>query len=65
MASTISRRDLKVPWFGPPMGPATLTTACLMEYRSRGPEDAHASATGDALDSALVVTQRNSRLDTL
>ncbi|MER8153917.1 TIGR03084 family metal-binding protein [Streptomyces sp. NPDC094472] len=31
---------------------------------ARGPEDAHASVTGDALDFALVVTQRRHPLDT-
>ncbi|MGW7751930.1 TIGR03084 family metal-binding protein [Streptomyces violaceusniger] len=118
-----THRDQKVPWFGPPMSPATLATARLMEYWAhgqdvaealkivrrptdrirhichlgsatfgfsftnrglpvpsspprvelrlpsgrlwaRGPEDAHASITGDALDFALVVTQRRHRLDT-
>ncbi|MEU4905687.1 TIGR03084 family metal-binding protein [Streptomyces sp. NPDC044780] len=118
-----TRRDQKVPWFGPPMSPATLATARLMEYWAhghdvadalkivrrptdrirhvchlgfvtfafsfanrglavpaspprvelrlpsgrpwvRGPEDAHAFVTGDALDFALVVTQRRHRLDT-
>ncbi|MER7198457.1 TIGR03084 family protein [Streptomyces sp. CB01635] len=113
----------KVPWFGPPMSPATLATARLMEYWAhgqdvaealkvvrqhtdrirhvchlgfatfefsfanrglpvppspprvelrlpsgrpwvRGPEDAHAVVTGDALDFALAVTQRRHWLDT-
>ncbi|AEM84074.1 TIGR03084 family metal-binding protein [Streptomyces violaceusniger] len=122
-AFTSSRRGQKVPWFGPPMSPATLATARLMEYfahgqdvadalkivrrptdrlrhvchlgfvtfefsfanrglpvppspprvelrlpsgRSwaRGPEGADAVVTGDALDFALVVTQRKHRLDT-
>ncbi|MFE6157603.1 TIGR03084 family metal-binding protein [Streptomyces sp. NPDC056486] len=118
-----TRRHQKVPWFGPPMTPATLATARLMEYWAhgqdvadalkairrptdrirhvchlgfatfafsfanrglpvppspprvelrlpsgrpwvRGPEDSDARITGNALDFALVVTQRRHRLDT-
>ncbi|WNF01291.1 TIGR03084 family metal-binding protein [Streptomyces luomodiensis] len=118
-----SCRDENVPWFGPPMSPATLATARLMEYWAhgqdvadalkivrqptdrirhvchlgfvtfefsfvnrglpvppspprvelrlpsglpwvRGPEDGRALVTGDALDFALVVTQRRHRSDT-
>ncbi|GAA0523182.1 maleylpyruvate isomerase family mycothiol-dependent enzyme [Streptomyces mordarskii] len=35
-AFTSSRREQRVPWFGPPMSPATLATARLMEYFVHG-----------------------------
>ncbi|MEU5735921.1 maleylpyruvate isomerase family mycothiol-dependent enzyme [Streptomyces antimycoticus] len=35
-AFTSSRREQRVPWFGPPMSPAPLATARLMEYLAHG-----------------------------
>ncbi|WP_327296919.1 TIGR03084 family metal-binding protein [Streptomyces sp. NBC_01197] len=37
-----SRREQRVPWFGPPMSPATLATARLMEYWAHGQDFADA-----------------------
>lgn len=51
-ALRLSRRGQKVPWFGPPMSPATLATARVMEYWAHGQDIA------DGLGLARKATDR-------
>ncbi|MFF9040458.1 TIGR03084 family metal-binding protein [Streptomyces sp. NPDC014892] len=51
-ALRLSRRGQKVPWFGPPMSPATLATARVMEYWAHGQDIA------DGLGIAREATDR-------